>query len=284
VGNKFIQPVWNGAPLEGRTLLVVCDQSLGDTLQFVRYLPWLRAEAQGRVICAAQRVLLPLLAASGFDDIVALDDVVPFNVHTSVMMLPALHYAKRKSIDVPVPYLRASSELVQQWHERLAERSGLKVGICWQGNKNYPWDEMRSIPLAQFAPLAEVPGVRLISLQYGYGREQLAEWGEKLGIVDLGDDVDRESGAFMDTAAIVKNLDLVITSDTSTAHLAGGLGAHVWVALSRAPEFRWMRAGEACPWYPSMRLFRQTELGQWPPVFARLAEALRSVAASGATK
>ncbi len=278
-GRKFPQPAWDGSPLGGRTLLVLCDQSLGDTIQFVRYLPWLRERGQGTVLFAAQRALHPLLKESGFEDVVSLDAVsLAFDVHTSIMLLPALYYAAHKTIDAPVPYLLASGGLVERWRERIAAVDGFKVGICWQGNPNYPWDEFRSIPLAEFAPLGQVPGVCLIGLQHGAGREQLPAFAERCGVVDFGDEVDRDTGAFMDTAAIIKNLDLVITSDTSTAHLAGGLGAEVWVALSRAPEFRWMRGGEACRWYPTMRLFRQTQFGRWGPVFERIAGQLRHLA------
>jgi hypothetical protein len=244
----------------------------------VRYLPWLREQAQGSVLLAAQPALHPLLKESGFEEVVSLDSAsLAFNVHTSIMLLPALYFAARKSLDAPVPYLRASGELLVRWRERIAALDGFKVGICWQGNPDYLWDEFRSIPLAEFAPLGEVPGVRLIGLQHGAGREQLPAFSERCGAVDLGDEVDRDTGAFMDTAAIIKNLDLVISSDTSTAHLAGGLGAEVWLALSRAPEFRWMRSGEACRWYPTMRLFRQPEMGDWAGVFKAMADRLGSL-------
>jgi tetratricopeptide (TPR) repeat protein len=278
LGRKLPQPAWDGSPLAGRTLLVLCDQSLGDTIQFVRFLPWLRETGQGTVLLAAQKALHPLLNESGFEGLVSLDAAtLAFDVHTSIMMLPALFFAAHKSIDAPLPYLRASGELVERWRARIAALDGFKIGICWQGNPEYPWDEFRSIPLAEFAPLGEVPGVCLIGLQHGAGREQLPAFAERCAVVDFGDQLDRDTGAFMDTAAIIKNLDLVITSDTSTAHLAGALGADVWVALSRAPEFRWMRSGEACRWYPTMRLFRQQEMGDWAGVFKAMAARLKSM-------
>lgn len=278
LGRKFPQPAWDGSPLGERTLLVMGDQSLGDTIHFVRYLPWLREQAPARILLAASDRLHPLLKESGFDEVVPQGaGPLPFDVHTSIVLLPALYYAHKKSIDVPVPYLRAAEKLVDRWRERLGGLEGLRVGICWQGNPNYPWDAWRSIPLEEFAPLGEVPGIRLIPLQYGPGREQLPAFADRFPVVDLGEDVDRHTGAFMDTAAIIKNLDLVITSDTSMAHLAGGLGADVWVALSCAPEFRWMRSGRACPWYPTMRLFRQAPGADWASVFHEMAAALKSL-------
>lgn len=278
IGKKFPEPAWDGSPLGERTLLVLGDQSLGDTIQFVRYLPWLREQAPAKILLAAAERLHPLLKTSGFDEVVSQDaGPLAFDVHTSIVLLPALYYANRRTIDVPVPYLRAADELVERWRARLAALGGFKVGICWQGNPDYPWDAWRSIPLAEFAPLGEVPDVCLIPLQNGPGLEQLPAFAERFPVVDLGEDVDRHSGAFMDTAAIIKNLDLVITSDTSMAHLAGGLGAEVWVALSHAPEFRWMHAGRACPWYPTMRLFRQAPGAPWANVFNEMAEMLKSM-------
>ncbi|KKK91529.1 hypothetical protein LCGC14_2712030, partial [marine sediment metagenome] len=183
-GRKFSQPAWDGSPLGGRTLLVLCDQSLGDTIQFVRYLHWLREWGQGTVLFAAQRVLHPLLKESGFEDVVSLDAVsLAFDVHTSIMLLPALYYAAHKTIDAPVPYLLASGGLVERWRERIAALDGFKVGICWQGNPYYPWDEFRSIPLAEFAPLGQVPGVCLIGLQHGAGREQLEQIDGRFGVI-----------------------------------------------------------------------------------------------------
>jgi hypothetical protein len=156
---------------------------------------------------------------------------------------------------------------------------GFKVGIGWQGNPKGAIDRGRSIPLAQFATLSQVPDVRLISLQRTHGLDQLERLPpgmtvETLGAFDEGDD------AFLDTAAIMQNLDLVVTSDTAIAHLAGALGRPVWVALKHVPDWRWMLDRSDSPWYPTMRLFRQTARGQWESVFASIADALRATAAA----
>jgi hypothetical protein len=274
-GSRFAQPLWEGEPLEGRTILVVCDHGLGDTIQFVRHLRWVRRRGAGRILLAAQRALHPLLAESGFGELVSPDEPPKdFDVHIPTVMLPALYYADGGAIDAQVPYLRARDELVEHWRDKLAPLSGLKIGICWQGSNRFPLNNLRSVPLAEFAPLGQRGGARLISLQQGDGREQLAEVHDRFQVIDLGDDVDRRHGAFMDTGAIIQNLDLVITSDTSMAHVAGALGAKVWVAIACAPEWRWQREGEASPWYPSMRLFRQEVAGNWSSVMSHMAAEL----------
>jgi len=150
----------------------------------------------------------------------------------------------------------------------------LRVGIAWQGSPTYRYDRQRSIPLAQFARLAEVPGVQLISLQKGTGVEQLASWQGQNALPDLGKRLDENGGAFMDTAAVMKTLDLVICSDTAIPHLAGSLGVPVWLALPLVPDWRWLLDREDSPWYPTMRLFRQTRCEHWEDVFGRMAAEL----------
>ena len=190
------------------------------------------------------------------------------------MSLPHVLGTDLHTIPHDVPYLSADAILVEQWRNTLAAYPGLRVGIAWQGRPQFRGDRLRSIPLAAFAPLAAVPGVRLISLQKGHGSGQLAELHERFEVIDLGDSLDSTAGPFMDTAAVMKNLDLVITSDTAIAHLAGALGVPVWLALCASPEWRWMLARTDSPWYPTMRLFRQTTLGNWTDVFQRMAAEL----------
>jgi hypothetical protein len=165
---------------------------------------------------------------------------------------------------------------VAQWGEFLARLPGRKIGIAWQGNPKYRRDVFRSLPLAAFAPLAAVPGVTLVSLQQGAGQGWLADPATRpaFPVVDPGPEVDATAGAFMDTAALMQGLDLVITSDTSIPHLAGALGVPVWLAVAANPDFRWLDRGETSPWYPSMRLFRQPRPGDWESVFAAIAASL----------
>jgi hypothetical protein len=154
----------------------------------------------------------------------------------------------------------------------------LKVGIAWQGNPGYAADSQRSMPLEHFVPLSNCPGVRLYSLQKYHGCDQLALLAERLPIVDLGPSLDLDA-AFVDTAAVMVTLDLVITSDSAMAHLAGALGVKVWVALPYVPDWRWLLDLDDSPWYPTMRLFRQSQPGDWPGVFERIAHELNKLSA-----
>jgi hypothetical protein len=186
------------------------------------------------------------------------------------MSLPRLFGTTLATIPAKVPYLKVDEHLVERWREKIGSAGQFKIGITWQGNPHHKWDRHRSIPLAQFATLSRLPGVRLVSLQKVHGSEQLKD--SRFPVVDLDPEADTTSGAFMDTAAIMRNLDLVVTTDTAIAHLAGALGVPVWVALSKIADWRWMCEREDSPWYPTMKLFRQTELGNWKPVFERIAE------------
>jgi tetratricopeptide (TPR) repeat protein len=268
----FRQPRWDGAPLAGRTILLHAEQGLGDTLQFVRYAAAVKARG-GTVVLAGPRALLPLLAsAPGVDRLVDDTGALPeTDVHAPLLSLPLLLGTTLATVPGEVPYLGADAARVGRWRERLRGLAGRKVGIVWQGNPGHQWDRHRSAPLAAFAPLARVAGVSLVSLQKGEGAEQLRAAG--LPVHELGEDLDRE-GAFLDTAAVMRCLDLVVTVDTAAAHLAGALGIPVWVALASIADWRWLRDREDSPWYPSMRLFRQQAPGQWEGVFARMASEL----------
>jgi Tfp pilus assembly protein PilF len=271
-------PQWDGRLLENQTLLVHAEQGLGDTIQFVRFLPEVRRRAP-RTLVEVQAPLIGLLRQSGFTGLVAKDSALPpIDAQIAMASLPFTLGTKLETIPAEVPYLRANQELALAWRDYLLRYNGLKVGIAWQGNPGYREDHFRSFPLVSFAPLADVPGVQLFGLQKGPGREQIEVTKDRLRLVDLGAHIDVDTGPFLDTAAIMQNLDLVITSDTVTAHLAGALGVPVWVALRRGADWRWMAEGTTSPWYPTMRLFRQQVFGQWPPVFAEMASELRTLA------
>jgi hypothetical protein len=185
------------------------------------------------------------------------------------------------TIPANVPYLAANAELTSHWRRDLSSLPGLKIGINWCGNPKGPLERFRSIALVHFEALACLPGVHLISLQKGYGTEQLRDLAGRFPVIDLGNMLAEAAGAFMDTAAVMKNLDLVITSDTSIAHLAGALGVAVWVGLPFAPEWRWLLDRQDSPWYPTMRLFRQTRRGDWQDVFQRMAAEVKKLIALG---
>jgi len=272
---RYPQPLWEGSPLEGKTILLHHEQGLGDTIQFVRYARVLK-ERGARVVCKVQRPLLQLMARCGDIDQLVSDEaeLPPFDFYVPMLSVPGILNTTFETIPGEVPYLAPDESLVRQWRQRLRDDRGFKVAIAWQGSRDFHADLQRSIPLKQFAPLAAVAGVRLISLQKGYGAEQIAGLESTFEVVHFGDALDA-SGAFMDTAAILKNVDLAILCDTSVTHLAGALAVPTWVALSISPDWRWFLDREDSPWYPTVRLFRQTRLGDWRDVFERLAHELR---------
>lgn len=270
VTRPFPKPIWDGGPLAGKTILLHAEQGLGDTIQFIRYAPLVK-ERGGTVIVACQEPLLGLLSrCPGVDQLVAQETYAPaVGEHAPLLSLPHLFKTTPATIPVTVPYVFADPKLVKTWQSTLEEYPGLKVGVAWQGSKQHPEDTGRSIALAQFEPLARASGVHLISLQKGDGQEQIA--GAPFRVIEPCCD---HADAFMDIAAVIMNLDLVITCDTAIAHLAGALGAPVWVALKFNPDFRWLLERADTPWYPTMRLYRQRRRGDWDPVFAQMAKDL----------
>lgn len=272
------QPLWDGSPIAGKTLLVHREQGLGDTFQFIRYVSRVK-ERCGRVILQVQTPLIGLLRQSGFEQLFGDDDPLPpVDYQVPMMSLPGVLGTTLENIPSEIPYLSVSEALIADWQKRLAAIGGVRVGIAWQGSPTHKSDLDRSIALAEFAPLAAVAGVTLISLQKGEGVEQLDE--VSFPVHQLEGDWDAAAGAFVDTAAVMKNLDLVITADTAAAHLAGALGVPVWVALWARPDWRWMRDRDDTPWYPTMRLFRQSREGDWAGVFARIAAELERYAST----
>ncbi|MCX7701162.1 MAG: DUF6165 family protein [Gemmataceae bacterium] len=268
---------WRGEPLEGKTILLYWEQGLGDTIQFARYGPIVKSLGAKKVFLEVQPPLVRLLSRlEGVDRVVrAGDQVELFDYQAPLGSVPGILQTTPASIPAPIPYLTAEPERVAFWRSQLAGFSEFKIGIAWQGNPKQGGDRLRSIPLIHFAPIARLPGVKLFSLQKEFGLEQLRDLSDTLPIVDLGRRLDLSGGAFLDTAAVMMNLDLVLTCDTSIAHLAGALGVRVWVALSAAADWRWLIDRDDTPWYPTMRLFRQSKLKRWDDVFERIADALR---------
>ncbi len=264
-------PAWDGSALDGRRVLLWAEQGLGDTIQFIRYAPEV-AERGAQVIVSCPRPLERLLATCpGVSEVVPEGTIrTDFACQAPLMSLPRIFGTAVDTIPSHVPYLAADPELTAQWRDELVGRDGFKVGIAWQGNPDHKKDRHRSFPLARFEPLAGLPGVRLFSLQKGPGIKQLEELSGRFLVTDLGSRL----GDFSDTAALVQNLDLVITPDTSLAHLAGALGVPVWVPIPFASDWRWLLERDDTPWYPTMRLYRQRRWGDWDEVFTRMTREL----------
>ena len=264
-------PPWDGSDPAGKTILVHTEQGIGDALQFVRFAADLAARG-ARVVLQATSELAALLGTCPGVSLVARPGDLPpaCDFHCPLMSLPLRLGTRVDAIPNRVPYLTAPADAAAKWRDRLAGVRGFKVGVAWQGNPKHIGDRWRSVPLSRFAPLAAVPGVTLVSVQKGPGAEQVAGCGFPL--LDLGP----ELGDFGDTAGLLTNLDLIASVDTAVVHLAGALARPVWVALPLNADWRWLRDREDSPWYPTARLFRQSKFGEWGPVFARMADELRS--------
>jgi tetratricopeptide (TPR) repeat protein len=270
-GPPLAEPRWAGSPVPDGAILLRCEQGFGDALQFIRYAQAVK-QRWGTVIVECRRPLARLLArCAGVDRVVVRGETRPsFDAHAPLLSLPGIFGTVLENIPAEVPYLVPDAALVAHWRAELARDRSFRIGISWQGDPTHANDRNRSFSLAHFRGIAHTRGVRLYSLQMGAGREQLVHVAQAWPIVDLGDHL----GDFHDTAAIMRNLDLVITCDSAPAHLAGGLGVPVWVALARAPDWRWLVDRDDSPWYPTMRLFRQERSGQWGEVFERIAAEL----------
>jgi tetratricopeptide (TPR) repeat protein len=260
----FSQSLWDGQPLEGRAILLHAEQGLGDAIQFVRYAALVQQRG-GTVIVECPRPLLSLLrSCAGIDRLVERGEELPtFNLQAPLLSLPGIFHTVLETIPADVPYLYANQGLMEHWREELGRIAGFKIGIVWQGTSI---DPARIIPLSCFESLAGLPGVRFFSLQKGRGVEQLQDLAGRFPVTEVGSRLDN----FMDTAAVLVNLDLVISCDTAVAHLAGALAVPVCVALPFVPDWRWLLNRSDSPWYPTMRLFRQKKPGDWAGVFEEI--------------
>jgi FkbM family methyltransferase len=263
-------PEWTGEPLEGKTILLWSEQGFGDTLQFVRYAPMVKARGAGQILLLAQPALVRLLTgAPGIDSVVTEGAPAPrFDCHAPLLSLPRLFGTTLEAVPADCPYLKLPK--VGGPALRRPERVRLAVGICWAGKPTHKNDHNRSAGIEPFLALMEDPEIAFYSLQKGPRAADLVT----SGAVALVEDLSPEIEDFANTASAMRQLDLVITVDTAVAHLAGALGVPVWVALPAVIDWRWMRGRSDSPWYPSMRLFRQPRPGDWASAFAEMKAAL----------
>lgn len=268
-GRVYDQPRWDGSPLNGRSILVYCEQGLGDAIQFVRYIPCV-TRMGGRVVLEVQQPLVSLLSTcSGAEIVVAKSGVPPVaECHIPLLSLPHIFGTTLDTVPSQVPYLSPDPSKVAIWRQMLAGDVQFKVGVVWRGSATNPMDREYSCPLADLAPLLAISGISYYSLQV---RPAAGEITQDTPLKDMTEHL----LDFSDTAALLVNLDLVITVDTAVAHLAGALGRPVWLLLTQTPDWRWMLERDDSPWYPGMRLFRQTRTGDWPSVVREVALALR---------
>jgi Flp pilus assembly protein TadD len=270
---------WNGMTIPNGRLLMVGDQGYGDTIQFARYIPTVAERCQELILgCSAE--LAPLLAVlPGVKQYChRWTDVPGHAVHCRLSSVPGLLHTTLDTIPAEVPYLFADPGRVAAWRERLdacLPSGTYRIGLAWSGRPTHPNDRRRSLALARLAPLAGVGGVSFVSLQKPLPPSDLASMSLFPGLSDI-------AGDFGETAAMIVNLDLVISVDTAMSHLAGALGKPVWILLPKAADWRWMIERSDSPWYPTARLFRQKDPGDWDPVMAETAAALAQLVRAGA--
>lgn len=280
---NFSERLWDGiSSIAGKTILLRAEYGQGDTLQFIRYAQLLK-ELGAYVILEAQHSLVTLLTMYPF-----LDKVIPittdikqlphFDVQLPLMSLPHVFATTVETVPNTTPYLQANPTIVKQWQSTVNAHQGVKVGICWQASPYYESFKTattkKSIPLTLFKPIADVDSVTLFSLQQMNGTEELETISSLFFIQQFGPKFDTLNGRFMDTAAVISLLDIVVTVDTSVAHLAGALGKTVWVLLPYSADWRWLQERTDSPWYPTMRLFRQHIPGDWNSVLHEVANEL----------
>lgn len=267
--SRFDVPAWDGGDIKGKWLYVQNEQGLGDTLQFVRFMPLLKALG-ANVVFEAKEQLMPLLkSAAGIDILVSREtgEIPPcVDCYTYLFSLPLLLDITLDKLPAECPYLCAENSKIDFWRRRL-DGDDLKIGLAWAGNPDNPDDKYRSVPLEHFAPLAQLGGVRILGLQKGPRADEAKTVSWKNHIENLGDALQD----FSDTAAVMANLDLVISVDTAIVHLAGALGRPVWNLRHARPYWVWMRDRTDSPWYPSMKLYRQRTPGNWAPVIRQVA-------------
>ncbi len=277
--HAHVQPAWDGRRFDGQRLFVHCEQGLGDAIQFARFLPLVK-ERGGTVILGVWPALRTLFdSLPGVDELIEIDwhtyPAVEADLVTSLLDLPARLLVTPDRLGMEKPYLKADPERTAHWGQQLAG-SQRKIGFVWAGSSRHASDRQRSCNASLAEKLTRDPGIQLYGLQKECSDLQTRDTLQQLGIPNLGDSLQDMA----DTAAVVANLDLVISVDTGVLHLAAALGKPTWGLIPYAPDWRWMRDREDSPWYPQLRLFRQQEPGNWAEVFERVAAALRETSNS----
>ena len=273
------RPHWDGAPFNDGTLMLIADQGFGDVVQFSRYIPWVKARCP-RVAVACPSEVAPIIAQIQPDVPLFREwaHCPPYRAYCPLSGLPRLHGTRLDTVPAPVPYLRADPGRAAAWRHRL---DGLvptgfrRVGVVWAGNARHANDHRRSASLQAYAPLAALERTVLISLQKGPPAAQVGRYYGRAPLLNLG----AEIADYEDTMALIAALDLMVTVDTSVAHVAAAMGQRVWMLLPYAPDWRWLLDREDSPWYPTMRLFRQSRRRRWDEVVDRVAATMEPIQA-----
>ncbi|CAK0754302.1 putative Tetratricopeptide repeat protein [Azospirillaceae bacterium] len=275
------RPRWDGSSFENRTLLLYSEQGLGDTLQFMRYIPLVKQRG-GKIILGVPKAVSGLLEGSPDIDMFVVSDtpLPPFDIQCPLLSLPLVFGTTPENTPPVIPLPHPTSAEVARWKQEIPQDERLKVGLVWTGNPDFPADRERSPGFDVISPLFETPNTLFVGVQVGPGLEAIRDRNLPPHFIELGSRVQ----SFVDTAAIMLNLDLVISSCTSPLHLAGSLNVPTWSMQPFVPDWRWMMNSETTPWYPSMRLFRQPKRGAWGPVIETISAQLRALSEPSAAR
>ncbi len=272
----YDKPEWTGESIQGKRLLVYAEQGLGDTIQYARFLPMLKERYQPEVLFECQSCLCELMKdCGGYDRMIPQRSEAPvseddFDLHISLVSLPAVFGTTRSTIPAEIPYITVARERIKKWKTALPASHSNSVGLVWSGNPYPVTGRHRHCKLQDFAPLAQAGNISFVGLQKVQGTDIDLTPPDGLDFTNIDQDL-------LQSAAILMNLDLLITIDTSMAHLAGALGRPVWVLLSYNNDWRWFLDGSNTPWYPDMKLFRQPRPEDWPSVMNQVAEDLQNI-------
>jgi Flp pilus assembly protein TadD len=269
--SPFPQPHWDGVEsLEGKTINLYTEQGLGDSIMFARYAPILAARGASVVLGVLPAAKVLMTEMSGVTTVAPGDPLPSFDIQAPLLSLPYLLKTRMETIPASVPYLRPRADRLDTWRDRIPHDKKLTVGVVWAGGRDFTGDRNRSISLQTFETLFDVSGVSFVSLQRDLRDGDAERLRPRPDVVHFGEQLTD----FADTAAVISMLDLVISVDTSVAHLAGAMGKPVWILLPFAPDFRWMLERADSPWYPTARLFRQSMIGDWEGVLVNVKAAL----------
>jgi Tfp pilus assembly protein PilF len=275
VGRTFSRPLWDGSDISGKIILIHTEQGLGDAIQFIRYIPFV-VEHEATIIVECQKELVTLFQnITGIKQVVARGKpLLHFDFHCPLLSLPLIHGTTLETIPVDIPYITANASSIQEWKNKVNNNSSkLTIGLVWAGSPTLKRSHLKECPLKMFFPLTHNEDITFYSLQKGKAAEQANSPPDGMNLIDNTD----EFHDFLDTAAFIENLDLVISIDTAVAHLAGAMGKPVWTLLPFVPDWRWMLNRKDSPWYPTMRLFRQPSPGDWKSVINNVRKELEKV-------
>jgi tetratricopeptide (TPR) repeat protein len=258
---------WQGEDLTNKTILILSEQAVGDTIQFARYLYMLQDKYLATIIFRTRKKLIHLFSKSRFKVISDEEPLPKHDFHQFLCSLPKIFYKETKNFPQQINYIPKNTKNILKWRNKLNSIKGLKVGINWQGSATYTGDRLRSIPLNYFERLFTIEKTNFINLQKGFGTEQIKNFKYKDKLYDFSSEVDNGKNAFEDTIGIMQNLDLVISPDTSLSHLSATLGVKTWLLLPYSPDWRWFLELKNSPWYEHVKLYRQEEFNKWDSIF-----------------